>query len=311
MKPPIVITGIGRSGTTLLQSMLDAHPKLAFPPETHFLKRYVVPELSGRSRKKEREDLIGLLKEDPGLRRLGWDLQKWLQKEFSEGSARMQRLYGKMLERWVKERGADRAGDKDPMIVEYIPHLKQCFPEAYLVHIIRDPRDVALSRIRSDWGKGRPLLAHLCEHRTLFDKVRKEGPECFGERYIELHYEELLQDPEGTLRKLCEKLPIDYDPSMLEYEKAAKDLVQEDEGAWKQNVLGPLLEKNLGKWKREMAPAQLRTVETVLARTIRKAGYEESGARSGWKAFWLALPLLFCNWAYRLKFHRQRVREHG
>jgi hypothetical protein len=291
--------------------MFNAHPELAFPPETHFLKRHVVPELSGKERKLSSEELTRDLKENKDLERLGWDLAEWAKKEMEGGGARMHKLYGRMLEAWAEEQGASRPGDKDPMLVEYVPHLSHCFPDAYLVHIIRDPRDVTLSRIRSGWGKGRPLLAHLCEHRTLYRKIRKEGPAYFGEHYVELRYEDLLQEPEGTLKALCEKLPLAYDPAMLEYEGAAQEIVQEDEGDWKRNVLGPLLEKNLEKWKGEMPRGKLRTTESCLKGVIEDAGYSMSGAYSSWSAFWNATPLFLCGLMYRLKFYRQRVRGHG
>ena len=311
MKDPIFITGIGRSGTTLLQSMFNAHPELAFPPETHFLKRHVVPELSGKLDGISKEMGIERIAQSEELQRLGWDLEHWAEKHWEDTPGRFQKLYRKFLEEWVGQDGSKRAGDKDPMLVEYLPHLYHCFPEAYLIHIIRDPRDVTLSRLLSGWGKGRPMLAHLCEHRTLFRKVREEGPAYFGERYIELHYEDLLQDPEGTLKALCEKLPIEYDPEMLHYEGAAQEIVQEDEGDWKQNVLGPLLEKNLEKWKREMSRGKLRITESCLKGVIEDAGYKMSGAYSAWGAFWNATPLLLCGLMYELKFHRQRIRQDG
>ncbi|MFB6257933.1 MAG: sulfotransferase [Flavobacteriales bacterium] len=311
MKAPLFITGIGRSGTTLLQSMFNAHPELAFPPETHFLKRHVVPELSGKLDRTSKDAFIARIAQSEELQRTGWDLKAWAERHWEDAPGRFQKLYRSFLEEWAEQEAVERPGDKDPMLVEYLPHLHHCFPDAYLIHIIRDPRDVALSRIRSGWGKGRSLLGHLCEHRTLFDKVRKDGPRYFGDRYIELYYEELLQAPENSLKKLCERLPVDYEPAMLNYEGAAEQLVQGDEGEWKKNVLGPLLEKNLGKWKKEMPKGKLRVTESALRQTIEDAGYEKSNAYSGWTAFWLMLPLSLSGLLFSAKFYRERVRRDG
>ena len=75
----LFIVGVGRSGTTLLQSMLNAHPEICFTPETHFVKRYLVPHLSG-NKCFSKANLIQSLAEDKYFSRLDVPLNDVIEK---------------------------------------------------------------------------------------------------------------------------------------------------------------------------------------------------------------------------------------
>jgi hypothetical protein len=138
--------GVARSGTTLLRAMVDAHPEVTIPPESWF-----ITELASRRRRYETPD-------DFDVERFGTDLlaHHW----FARWGVDADDLYAALRERapgdyasairtvfahWAARQGKSRYGDKTPGYTTELVLLAAMFPEARVVHLIRDGRDVALS----------------------------------------------------------------------------------------------------------------------------------------------------------------------
>ena len=265
---PIFVVGVGRSGTSLVQSMLAAHSQLAFPPETQFVRRYV-----GRGRLARRYRGGGVpavraaLQDDDRIGRLGLDLDRVLARYTRGAPFSETDLYETLLTEFAKMRRKPRVGDKDPRCVEYLPLLVRHWPAAHVVHVIRDPRDVLASRKKAAWSRHRSSIAHMFVNRVQLRAGVGSGPRLYGPRYHEVVYEMLLAEPEATLRRLTERLGMAYEEDMLDFSDAARTLVSTGELAWKRETLGPLLTANAGKWRRELA-----NWESVLAAAICREG---------------------------------------
>src|SRR5687767_7251824 len=144
-QPAPFVVGVSRSGTTLLRLMLDAHPQLTIPPETHF-----VPELiraAGR-RRASAEGLAEIIVSQRQWGDFGVDeaeLRLRLEAlDRVEPAGALRAFYGL----YAEKQGKPRWGDKTPIYVEHMRGIAKALPEARFVHLIRDGRDVALSRIR-------------------------------------------------------------------------------------------------------------------------------------------------------------------
>jgi len=199
---PVFVVGVGRSGTSLVQSMLAGHSQLAFPPETQFMRRYV-----GRGRLTQRHASGGVaavravLEADDRICRLRLDLEQVLAcyvrgAPFSEPD-----LYERLLTCYAEARGKPRVGDKDPRLVEFLPLLARHWPAAHVVHVIRDPRDVLASKKKAAWSSHRSAATHVFANRVQLHAGRRSGPPLFGPRYHEVVYEALLATPEPVLRR--------------------------------------------------------------------------------------------------------------
>ncbi len=198
--PPFpFIVGCGRSGTTLLRAMLDAHPDLAIPDEVGFVVRYARPHYALRYGWPRRFDAgrcaelfsptvvpaVGAADPDVLASRSDRLRQRVVRRRWSAGCTAVA----------AEHRGKPRFGDKTPMHVLHLPRLARMFPEARFVHIIRDGRDVALSYLSVAWGpddrsRRRPSVAAQRGHG------RRAGARLGPGRYHEVRYEELVADPE-------------------------------------------------------------------------------------------------------------------
>ncbi len=278
--PPIFIVGVGRSGTTLAQSMLNAHPQVCFPPETHFLRRYAA---NGRAQALYAaggpEALLADLESDNMLPRLKLDVRRVLSGVLVESRPfRAECLYIALMKAYAPGDQA-RIGDKDPRSIEFLPAIHRYFPGAYVVHVMRDPRDNIVSRMKAAWSSGRSFYHHLFVYNAQLRMGRRWGRELFAGRYVELVYERLIREPEETLRSVCRTLALDFDPQMLRFHESAKRIVTADELAWKKEALGPLLSDNTGKWVGVLTDAQVAATERLCGDVMTELGYPLSGKR--------------------------------
>ena len=283
--PAPFIVGAGRSGTTLLRLMLDAHPELAIPPETHFIHG-VVKVCEGES-----DPRAAFIETLVTHRRWGdfqvehGELGKRVASisPFNVGDG-LRAFYALYAERFAKVKW----GDKTPAYIQRMRLVHGVLPEARFIHLIRDGRDVALSA--KDLWFGPNSIEEAAEHwRSIIDDARKQAPHL--PYYIEVRYEDLVSDPETTLRKICRFIHLKWDPVMLAYhEKAEKRLSEiyrdltdrggtggvrgEDRKAIHALAVKPPQIERIGRWRREMPAADRERFERIAGATLRELHYE-------------------------------------
>ena len=230
--------------------MLDAHPQLAVPPESHF-----VVALDGARGPKLRRALArdpwfalwGI--EAPDLRGL-------------DGADAVRAVFAA----YAAEQGKPRYADKTPHYVSHLPRLAERFEEARFVHVVRDGRDVALSLLEVPWGPDRVDDAARVWRRRVLEGRAAGLP---ADRYRELRYEALVADPEGELRGLSDWLDLPYDPAMLAY--PGRPLVVPHADHHGRLALAPT--PGLRDWRRDMAPDDVARFEAVAGDALELFGY--------------------------------------
>ncbi len=279
----ILIVGVGRSGTSLLQSMLNAHPEMCFAPETGFIRRYLATgKLESVCRSRGVDGVLEHLRGDQLLERLGFDDDQLQDIVSSMGdSFSSAGLYLRLIKGYAETKGCTGfIGDKDPRSVEFLPLIYKHFPHAHVLHIVRDPRDVLVSKKKADWSRNRSWLGHILANRVQLKMGRKFGRELFGPRYMELTYEDLIASPRGVLEKICRRVKLDFTREMLDFADSSRELVSQDEMQWKAETLGPLLSTNKGKWTNELTPWAIALTERLCGEAFDSFNYERSGAKA-------------------------------
>jgi hypothetical protein len=286
------VVGVGRSGTTLLRLMLDAHPDLAIPPETHFMPRFI--QRSGQPLFNATRATRAIV-EDPRRR---WDdfglepadLLERMQAigRFNTADA-LRAFYGL----YAENQGKPRWGDKTPDYVKRMRRIKRTLPEAHFIHVIRDGRDVTLSTNKRIQQRGHrdpiaaPPAARRWRERIL--KAREDGP-YLGD-YMEVRYEDLVTDTEPHLRRVCEFIGLEFDPVMLRYHESAAERLQEMAGAMPARDGRPAREAGerlkahematkppsrdrIEVWREEMDEEYRRDFEIYAGQLLGELGYE-------------------------------------
>ena len=264
---PVVLLGVSRSGTTVLKEMFDHHPDLAIPSESYFLPQLWDRHGEAPDPKRFVTD-VGRL---PRIREWGVtpaDVRERLPADPSFADA-IQAIYRAYADR----RGKRRFGDKTPAYMQRLDILERAFPGAQYVHLVRDGRDAALSfiemrrRPRFNWARPRGLSAFAAQWRREVEGARRFGRERAAGRYRELRYEDLVTDPQTTLRELCVFLGIEFDPAMLDYHRDAKALVDHPR-------LAEAPAPGLRRWGEQMARDDGERFEAIAGELLTELGYE-------------------------------------
>ena len=274
---PIFIVGAPRSGTTLLQYMVRAHPRLSVPTgESHFfipLLREAKSFGDLSTIEAVRAVLDAMYRQsadflDTDLHGLHFDAATLATKLHSEGRADMPAIIAGLFEKNAAGEGKVRWGDKTPYYVLHMVRLKQVFPDAQFVHLLRDGRDVALSLFgrRHDFRVYNAYFAGKYWQQYV-EAGREQGRQLGLDTYLELRYEDLITDQKPTLQRLYAFLGEEFTDELLNYKRAGQ--------AGKTPLVSqPLRPDNAEKWRRKMTSAQIRLFEAAAGGTLVDFGYE-------------------------------------
>jgi hypothetical protein len=240
----VFVYGALRSGTTVFRLMLEAHPDIANPGEADFLFDHLKRESSGVWH---------------------YDRQRLAQDRMFEAMS-LTLPSGKDGLGLLADLLAQFKARAPGLVVTLNLHrnldrLLAVVPEAKLIHMVRDPRDVAQSSIGMGWAG---TLYHGADHwiatETAWD-VQK--PRLSPGQVFEFSYETLFADVEATLHRTCDFLGLEYTPAMLGY--------------YQSTTYAPPNAALANQWKRRANRADLAPLEAKAARLMRNLGYALSG----------------------------------
>jgi len=279
---PIFVVGAGRSGTTLLQLMLNAHPNIAVMGELHYFDeilqiKKIVPLLDSPKKIELFFSLIKKIHSVLFLPNIEQILNEVKLKMEIENECTYEKFYRYVLEEFAKSKKANRFGEKTPPNIRYIKQLFEMFPNSKIIHIVRDPRDVIASSIKMHWIANDVVINVLkwkCE--ILYSKQFSKK-----NSYMEVLYEELIYNPEEQLRNICVFIGEEYDSKMMEYYKTAKSYVKNE--PWKVGTNKPANTSAIGRWKRELNKGQVFIIEQIVGSQMDKFGYEKTKTNFGTK----------------------------
>lgn len=301
------IVGRGRSGTTVLQSLLDTHPDLLVAPEALFImnlyKKYAKVE------EWDEEKLLSFYDELWLEKRLeDWQLDRARLKQdlLACGSATSFADLCKMIyANYAAVRGKDDVvllGDKNPHYCLFVKELIGLFPHSKFIHIVRDHRDNILSyqKVKFD-VRGTTALAYRWKR---FNQEILGYSRRHPDKFILLRYEDLLTNPEHQLDRICYFLGVDFDPVMLDFHKVQRTVSSWE---WHRNLTRPLDSSRTYLWKSEMRKIDVRKSDYVCGEVSSYFGYENSHPLRPVRLYILTRPgvLIGCLFTYleRLVFY--------
>ncbi len=296
--PAPFIVGVGRSGTTLIRLMLDAHPDMAIPPETHFIPQMI--ESFGAIRVTPERVLEAMVTaQQSGWEESGVDSEAFLEELRGIRHLNAPDSLRAFFNLYAERHGKARYGEKTPRYVQSIDGIAQALPEARFIHMIRDGRDVALSTnkrlVELRNAKPVPIAKMAKRWRGRIIAARRSAGN--SERYMEVRYEDLVLDTEPVLRRVCEFIELPWDPVMLRYHETASERLQEmnvdhERDGRKRGILtgeermkahaltsAPPQADRTAVWKTGMDPADVEAFESTAGDLLAELGYETGAGR--------------------------------
>jgi hypothetical protein len=286
MKPPVFIVGCPRSGTSYLYHLLLSAGGFA-EYRTQMNVFDVLEPIYGDLG--ERKNKIRMMKE-------------WLRsKAFDVSGLQAEEIKAKLLsecrsasdflrivmEEVARKQGVDRWIDSTPTNLPHLVRIRKDFPEARIVHIIRDGRDVALSLEKRGWSRPLPwdhdhgLLAAGLYWEWIVGKGRRLGP-TLQPGYSEVRYEDLVQRPAEALDRLAVFLQHDLDYARIQHAAigSVRNPLTSFQEEFERGQFAPV-----GRWqnKEKFPSAQLILFENLVGGFLEQLGYVLSGASAGGK----------------------------
>lgn len=271
LKPPVFVVGNPRSGTTLLYHMLLSSGDFAiYRAETHIFN-LLPPSFGDLKSKKNRLKLIDFWLNSVFFKISTLEALPWKKEAINYCTN-----YAKFLEFFMESiavsQKANRWAECTPMHLLHMNPIKKGIPGAKFVHIIRDPRDVALSLTKLGWSRPIPLFlsnelySAVLRWKWMVEKGRQIG-QRLGKDYIEIFFEELINKPNDVLDKLG--IFIDHD---LNYDRILEKgigSVSKPNTAFKgEKSLNPL-----NRWRSSLNESTITEIEMFIGDELNKFGY--------------------------------------
>jgi hypothetical protein len=253
MSDPVFIVGPHRAGSTLWHNLIAMAPGIMRLPEARFLgsarqkdfRYFLRTQVGDLSEAGNVDKLVKLCFSRRAVPGLGGALWKWkgirvadepaLHEAIARGIKESDRSLGAIARIIIQEltrfSACSRACVKFPVDVRYMPELMRWFPDGKVIHITRDPRALAMSKSNDPSGTG-PIVRR---HPSLAWAIRKAALAVVISNYrvsARMHrglrgksnyrlfrYEDLLAEPESTLRELCRFIEIEFLEDMLQPQK--------------------------------------------------------------------------------------------
>lgn len=302
---PLFIVGEPRSGTKLLRDLLNRHPEIAIPRiETQFLVYWAdkwneFGDLSNRATFRKfyerviRAPFFDYERKERNL----VDEERWFQtcKNFT-----VQGVFEALILCHVGIEHAELKywGDKSPAYLTKIPEIKTLFPDAKIIHIVRDARDYCLS-IEKAFGKN----IYRAAQRWVDDitQLRAAFAQYPGD-VLELRYEDLLDHTMKELQLVCDFLSVPFQQEML---TLSRPVEHTGDARGKTEILS----SNKGKYITELSAQKLRRIEQITKPILEAYGYELTTSVS-----YKPLPrsiMLILKISDGLNLVRKSMAEHG
>jgi tetratricopeptide (TPR) repeat protein len=212
---PVFILGMPRSGTTLTEQIISAHPDVFGAGELNDLGQ--VQKLSGTM----------------GERDVAFLGEEYIRRVTARDTTRK----------------ALRITDKMPANYMYLGFIASILPNAKIIHCRRNPMDTALSCYKQNFARGQHWtynLEALAEHYKSYEDLMDHWRTVLPGRFIEVDYEDTVNDLEGQARKLIDYIGLEWNDACLEPHKQKRAVLT----ASKSQVTKPVYKTSVEKWKR-------------------------------------------------------------
>ena len=190
---PIFICGMFRSGSTLAEQILGAHPSVAAGGELDILPWLLARDMS------------------PYPERLQNAVPEELEKLAHEYVSKQEELFP----------GAENVTDKRPDNHMHLGLIKAMFPAAKIVYTKREPLDNCLSVYFQQLGGNLAYatdLEHIADYYKQQERLLEHWQACFGENIFILNYDDMVRTPEPVLRQLLDFLDLEWDERCLQFQ---------------------------------------------------------------------------------------------
>ncbi|WP_085522064.1 sulfotransferase [Tuberibacillus sp. Marseille-P3662] len=256
---PIFVGGAGRSGTTLLRVMLNAHPNLCSGPELKLLP--MISDLYNQT-----NQLTSIMH--------SYHLEK---SDINDIYATFVSGFFRKFKNWSK---ADRIIEKTPHNVLIMKELANIFPKAKFIHVVRDGRDVASSLVEMNWRdfQGKPLwyvqnIKNAAKYwaQVVNKAINDSNHPQLRDNVLTIKYEDLINQPEQIIQTVLNFIGEPWSPEVLNYDQV--DRGYEPEESSTKQVSKKLYTKSKNRWEKQLSQQDKENFKQIGGQLLVELGY--------------------------------------
>jgi len=273
----IQIIGTQRSGSNLLRVILNQLSEVDAPHPPHILERFfpLLPKYGDLNIEANFDNLIEDVCKLVELNPVPWEgfqLNRSEIKSYCKSNSLIE-IFKVIYELKAQFSEATYWCCKSMVNIHFADKIEKSGINPLYIYLYRDGRDVALSFSKAIVGEKH--MFHIAKQWKEEQDLCIQLKEKLGnERVFLISYEELLDDSEGVLMRLCNFLKVPYNNSMLSYYKSNESAVTADSGKMWENLSQPIIKNNFNKFLKELSEEQIKIFENVAGSTLLKLNYK-------------------------------------
>lgn len=270
-KAPVFVIGCSRSGTTLLYHMLLSSGNFAVYRMESVIFSLLEPRFRPLSKMRNKRRMLDAWYNTRLYTRSGLEpseVEPRIMAECQNGGDFLRII----MEAMCRKQGVERWAETTPEHLLYLRRIKETIPDALIIHVIRDGRDVSLSLEKLSWVRRlpwdgtRPVMASALYWEWIVNHGREAG-RVLGGDYMEVRFEDLVRKPAEVLKTLEPFIEhnLDYD----RITQVAIGSVSAPNTAFIDDQRSPI-----GRWKTALSQEEVATLESLVGGTLQQLGYD-------------------------------------
>ena len=180
-----------------------------------------------------------------------------------------------MVSEFLRKKSKKIFCEKSPQHLKHINEISLLYPDAKFIYMLRDGRDTVSSMLKMPWRS--PSLIENIESWLRYIKLGEAAQRHFpSDRLLSLRYEDLLLEPEKSLRLVCDFIGVEYEDSLLS-DSNSESIFANWEADWKHKASQEIDPSRIGVWREELDPDAAAIVNNLLGSSLERLGYRLSG----------------------------------
>ncbi len=288
-----------RSGSNLLRMMLGAHPHLAAPPPPHMWRHLT-----------EALPQYGPLTVDANFQRLVEDAVMMTQQSYAHlkwkhhfspeqiqqhaTAPTLTSVISTLYRAYAREENADGWVCKENQLFNHAHQIREHLPDAQFIYLCRDGRDVACSiqDMPTHDQHAYAIANEWMNQQKKCLRVHQEIQHTNGS--IIVRYEDLIENPEATIRQICDFAGLEFEKRMLYFHETDEAVEQAQKSQYWENLSKPVMSDNKAKFRHQLSDREVRIFEAVAGDVLALLGYplmtsSEDRELALWQRAWYRL----------------------
>jgi hypothetical protein len=273
---PVFIVGAPRSGTTLMAVLLDRHSKIAIGPETQFFTEFIPQNWTGKT-PETHEQLVDSALAFKRIADFNFDREQLLN-HFRNYELTLPNLLRSIIEVHAIRTSKWRPGEKSPHHLQHIPIILHHFPDAKVICVLRDGRDVVRSLLDTPWAipnNPRRLRLFCIRWNDAAEQTLYYQKTLSPDRFMTVKFEDILRQPRSKLEQICAFLGEEFELTQLEPAQPS-NVIPGWEKQWKSKASEMLDPGRIEAWRKSADQKQIWVMNSMMGNMLERMGYVDT-----------------------------------